>query len=115
MAAEAPITAKKGEYSGLSSADILALFSGRHSYKAEYVIFRFPPCPPLALDRSKHRDGGAEDVAAKRAHRCRGGKWRNGKSHVTNHLGRIHPCFAVAGEEDEGVSGANGPDKSISP
>lgn len=26
MAAEAPITAKKGEYSGLSSEDILALF-----------------------------------------------------------------------------------------
>lgn len=28
MAAEAPITAKKGEYSGLSSEDILALVSG---------------------------------------------------------------------------------------
>lgn len=32
MAAEAPITAKKGEYSGLSSEDILALLSGRYSY-----------------------------------------------------------------------------------
>lgn len=38
MAAEAPITAKKGEYSGLSSEDILALFSGRYSYKADYLL-----------------------------------------------------------------------------
>lgn len=42
MAAEAPITAKKGEYSGLSSEDILALFSGRYSYKADFLLFVFP-------------------------------------------------------------------------
>ncbi|TNN83423.1 hypothetical protein EYF80_006404 [Liparis tanakae] len=53
MAAEAPITAKKGAYSGLSSEDILALFSGRHGYKADYLlpsfIFRFPPfCPTMS-------------------------------------------------------------------
>lgn len=39
MAAEAPITAKKGEYSGLSSEDILALLTGRYSYKVNYANF----------------------------------------------------------------------------
>lgn len=63
MAAEAPITAKKGEYSGLSSEDILALFSGRYSYKTDYLLllffffFRFSPFLPLALDRLKHWEG----------------------------------------------------------
>lgn len=41
MAAEAPITPKKGEYSGLSSEDILALFSGRCGYGAGCVPVEF--------------------------------------------------------------------------
>lgn len=40
MAAEAPITAKKGEYSGLSSEDILALFSGAATTTKGYDYVR---------------------------------------------------------------------------
>lgn len=39
MAAEAPITAKKGEYSGLSSEDILALVSGAATTTKARTIF----------------------------------------------------------------------------
>lgn len=57
MAAEAPITPKKGEYSGLSSEDILALFSGWYDYGADCVpFFRCFPCAS-AWDRLQHWRG----------------------------------------------------------
>lgn len=70
MAAEAPITAKKGEYSGLSSEDILALLSlgaittlrGRLSSLCEGES----PVPPSALGRFKKKDceDGKNDSAS---------------------------------------------------
>ncbi len=65
MAAEAPITAKKGEYSGLSSEDILALFSGRYSYKADCLIFYVFPFPTDSFGQVKTLRGGDNAAARK--------------------------------------------------
>lgn len=68
MAAEAPITAKKGEYSGLSSEDILALFSGRYSYKADYLfLVRFSPFPTVSFGQVKTLGRGDNVAASKSA------------------------------------------------
>lgn len=53
MAAEAPITAKKGEYSGLSSEDILALVSGAATTTKARTIFdlkKYRPLPGPKID-----------------------------------------------------------------
>lgn len=76
MAAEAPITAKKGEYSGLSSEDILALFSGRYSYKADDLFFLIPLSLLSALDRLNSLRGG-DNVAASK---CTGVEEENGET-----------------------------------
>lgn len=60
MAAEAPITPKKGEYSGLSSEDILALFSGRYGYGAGCVPVVFQVFSlRFSLGQVKALTGGA--------------------------------------------------------
>lgn len=66
MAAEAPITAKKGEYSGLSSEDILALLSGRHGYKSDYLLFGVPLYPTVGSEQAKTPRGG-DNVAGSRS------------------------------------------------
>lgn len=67
MAAEAPITAKKDEYSGLSSEDILALLSGRYSYKTDYVFFGGPPYPTVGFGQVKTPRGGDNLAVSERA------------------------------------------------
>lgn len=52
------------------------------------MCFRRFPCAS-ARDRLKQWRGG-NSVAASEDHRCRGGKWRSGKSHVIARVGRVY-------------------------
>lgn len=103
MAAEAPITAKKGEYSGLSSEDILALFSGAATTTKGYDYVRLggKKCRPFpgpkttsfivtGRERRRAEEGGL--LSPSKEDRCSGGKWRNGKSHVTESISGASIC-----------------------
>lgn len=63
-----------------------------------FLFFFNSPLPTVSFGQVKFAERGRQR-SCQQVHRCRRGKWRNGKSHVTEHLGRIHLC--VPGEDIE--------------